>query len=204
MDVMSAVAEANFEKKIAEHLRMHYPDSIVRPPDGEESSVRELPANALEHLVRVAIAKARRYEVTRQSSIAAFAAMMFDVAPNFDRYRLCEVLLGDEEKSPDERVDEIANVLTEKNWDSIRRDYDPQAWILPEEPDPLVDAKTDEVPSAGDGPVNAKKPDPLARTVKGKTLSRIAGKKHEKVEIQPQASEAEIDSDTVKIDRHES
>ena len=196
MDVMSAVAEANFERDIARHLRSQYGDAIVRLPEGAEFAVTELPEETLERLIRVGIAKARRYELTRQSSIAGFVAMMFSVAPNFDDHRLCEVLLGDEEKTPDERSDEIPNVLSEKNWDAIRDDYDRQAWILREEPQP------DSGEEKGDAKVE-RGSDPLARTVTGKTLARLSKKPKETVDIQPHvaAPEPDMDVNTVKIER---
>jgi len=61
--------------------------------------------------------------------------------------RLCQVLLNDEEVEPDRRLDEMLDVLTEKNWESIRADYDPTAWEFAEttgEPEPE--------PPAGDQP----------------------------------------------------
>jgi len=201
IDVMSSVAEANFERDLAAHLRANYASSIVRLPHVGDVTVQDLVEDNLQRLVRIGIAKARRYELTRQSSIAGFVAIMFSAAPNFDDHRLCEVLLGDEEKSPDDRADEIANVLSEKNWDAIRKDYDPEAWVLPEEAAPE------------NGPVSAgesdsgidkgKGDDPMARTVTGKTLSRISKKPRESVELQPEAPAADpdLDRNTMKIDR---
>lgn len=198
LDVMAAVSEANFERDIVRDLLSNYSDSVVRLPEGGEFAVRDLSEEQLESLVRTGIAKARRYELKRQSSLAGFVAMMFSGAPNFDRNRLCEVLLNDEEKSPDDRADEIANVLSEKNWDAIRSDYDPQAWILPEEPAPESEAAA----VAGPETESEKAVDPLAKTVTGKTLARLAKKPKETVGIRPQgAADADIDVNTVKIDR---
>ena len=198
IDVMAAVSEANFERAIARDLLSNYGDSIVRLPEGGEFLVTDLPQETLERLVRVGIDKARRFEVTRQSSIAGFVAMMFSSAPNFDANRLCEVLLSDEEKTPDERADEIPNVLSEKNWDTIRHDYDPQAWILPEV------ARPETASPEGSGADEIEKAaDPMAKTVTGKTLARFAKKPKETVDLQPQvpAGEPGIDVNTVKIDR---
>src|SRR5438094_8947043 len=131
MDVMNAVAEADFERRLAEHLRQNYADSVVKLPDGGEFTVGTLTAETLDTLVRVGIARARRYELTFESSIATFVALMFHVCPNFDEHRLCQVLLADEEKDPNERVQEIPKVLSENNWDSIREGYNPEAWNEP-------------------------------------------------------------------------
>jgi hypothetical protein len=133
MLVIETVAQENFVRRIAAHLRSEYPQATVTLPTNEEFTVIALAEERLRDLVRTGIARARGYEMTLESSIAAFTAIMFEIAPNFDEHRLCQVLLNDEQLMPDARLDELLNVLTEKNWESIRADYDPQAWTLPEE-----------------------------------------------------------------------
>lgn len=126
--VVEAVAEENFARRLAAHLTEEYPNAAVTLPDEEKSTVAELPAETLHELVRVAIARARGYGMTFESAISAFTAVMFEISPNFDTHRLCQVLFNDEEVEPNRRIDEVLDVLTEKNWESIRADYDPQAW----------------------------------------------------------------------------
>ena len=200
MDVMAAVAEVNFERKMAEHLRSSYADSIVKLPDGGEFPVRDLLENTLDGLIRVGTSKARRYEMTIQSSIAAFVALMFDVAPNFDEHRVCEVLLGDEEKAPNVRIDELLTVLTEKHWDSIRTDYDANAWV--EKVEDVSQPETEQ--PKPEEKANAATADPMSRTVSGKTMSRTVSRKSQTIKIQPApSSSATFDENTVKIDRKE-
>jgi hypothetical protein len=134
MLVIESVAQENFVRRIVAHLLAEYPKALVTLPTDEEFTVDELPEERLYDLVRTGIARARRYGMTFESSIAAFTAVMFEIAPNFDLHRLCQVLLNDEQIEPNARLDELLNVLTEKNWESIRADYDPQAWTLEEEP----------------------------------------------------------------------
>lgn len=212
MDVMSAVAEANFEGRISTHLRQSYPTSVVKLPDGGEFAVSDLMDDTLNKLVHAGVLKARRYELTQESSMAVFVTLMFDVAPNFDEHRLCTVLLGDEEKTPDQRIDEVLSILTEKNYESIRKDYDPSAWDVPEQ---LVPSDTPE--KADSAKAHAAAADPMMRTTPGKTLSRktlrgktLPGKtysstmrKSQKINLQPQVPETDqgIDERTVKIDR---
>ena len=128
MLVVETVAQENFVRRIAAHLLEEYPKAVVTLPDNEKFTVDELPEETLYDLVRTGIARARRHEMTFESSISAFTAVMFEVSPNFDRHRLSQVLLNDEEVEPNNRLDELLNVLTEKNWESIREDYDPNAW----------------------------------------------------------------------------
>lgn len=196
MEVMAAVAETNFERRIADHLREHYADSIVRLPDGSEFRVAEIAQDKLEKLVTAGIAKARAYELANQSSIASFVALMFSVSPNFDEHRLCGVLLGDEEKVPDDRVAELPKVLSEKNWEAIRKDYNPNAWadeVRPPENDSL--APQDKADTA--------KKDPMSKTMSGATMSRSIGRKRETIGIKPESSgpDPNIGQETVKIDR---
>ena len=209
MDVMQAVAEANFERQLARHLRESYSGSVVKLPDGGEFTVGDLLEDTLIQLIRVAIAKARRYEMTLQSSIASFVALMFDVAPNFDEHRLCEVLFGDEEKPPDSRMEDILTVLTEKNWEAIRNDYDTQAWVPPAE------TASETEPAEEKEKANAASADPMAKTISGKTMSgktmsgkTISGKtmsrKSQSVTIQPESPREQPEFDeTIKIDRKE-
>jgi hypothetical protein len=142
--VIEAVAQENFVRRIVAHLLTEYPKALVTLPTDEEFTVDELPEERLYDLVRTGIARARRYGMTFESSIAAFTVIMFEIAPNFDRHRLCQVLLTDEQIEPNARLDELLNVLTEKNWESIRADYDPQAWTLEEE---SAESETQETPS---------------------------------------------------------
>lgn len=150
MLVIESVAQENFVRRIAAHLRAEYPQATVTLPTDEEFTVDALPDERLHDLVRTGIARARRYGMTFESSIAAFVAVMFEIAPNFDEHRLCQVLLGDEQTAPDARLDELLDVLTEKNWESIRADYNPQAWTMPEE---IAETKeTEEPPKQADQP----------------------------------------------------
>lgn len=128
MVVIEAVAQENFVQRTVVHLLEEYPKAVVRLPDDEKFTVEELPEETLEELVRVGIERARSHNLTFESAIAAFTAVMFEVSPNFDGHRLCQVLLNDEDVEPNNRLDELLNVLTEKNWESIKEDYDPKAW----------------------------------------------------------------------------
>ena len=132
MAVIEAVAQENFVRRIVVHLLAEYPKAVVTLSDDEKMAVDELPEETLNDLVRVGIERARSHNLTFESVIAAFTAVMFEVSPNFDGHRLCQVLLKDADVEPNERLDELLNVLTEKNWESIREDYDPKAW-KPEE-----------------------------------------------------------------------
>jgi hypothetical protein len=128
MSVVEAVAQENFVRRIAAHLLEDYREAVVTLPGDEKFTVNDLSEETLHDLIRTGISRARRYGMTFESSISAFTAVMFEVSPNFDTHRLCQVLLNDEEVEPNNRLDELLEVLTEKNWESVRADYDPNAW----------------------------------------------------------------------------
>ena len=220
MEVMQGVSEANFERRISTHLRQSYPASVVKLPDGGEFPVAELLEETLDRLVRASIGKARAYEMKQESSISAFAALMFDVAPNFDEHRLCTVLLGDEEKPPDARIDDILTVLTEKNYESIRKDYNPRAWTAAEE----LAARTASQEAVAEK-ANAATADPMmqttpgrtisgktlsgktlpGKTLSGKTLSNTSSRRSQTIQVQPEIPDSDpgFTQNTIKPDRKE-
>lgn len=153
MSIVEAVAQESFVRRIAAHLLEDYAQAVVTLPGDEKSTVAELPEETLHELIRTGIARARRYRMTFESSISAFTAVMFEVSPNFDTHRLCQVLLNDEEVEPNKRLDELLDVLTEKNWESIRADYDPQAWKPEKEMEETDETKEDDK-AAPDEPKN--------------------------------------------------
>jgi len=128
MTVFEATAEENFVRRIAAHLLERYAKTIVRLPQDKQSPVDELTEEDLHSLVRNSIEQARSYGLDSESSISAFSAVRFEVSPNFDKHRLCQVLLKDENTEPNARLDELLEVLSEKNWETIRDDYDVNAW----------------------------------------------------------------------------
>lgn len=138
--VLEELAFERFVRKIAAELNANYADDAVKLPSGESMTVSALPPDKLESLIKVGIGKAKRYEMKAESAIAGFVFVMFDVSPNFDRHRLSQVLLNDEDTAPDQRMTELLGVLSDDNWESIRKDYDPVAW----EPEPEPDADREE------------------------------------------------------------
>lgn len=145
--VVEAVAEENFVSRLAAHLRSEYSNAVVTLPGDEKFTVAELAPETLHELVNVGIARARSYGKTFESAISAFTAVMFEVSPNFDTHRLCQVLFNDDEVEPNRRIDEVLNVLTEKNWESIRADYDPNAWKPETAPEETIAEETPETPA---------------------------------------------------------
>ena len=140
MAIFDAAAEQTFAQRLAGHLLEKYPEASVRLPD-LESTVGALPAELLDRLVQVSIERARHYGLTFESSISAFSAIMFSAAPNFDNHNISNLCLTDEAVDPNDRLDEMLNLLTEDHWKRIRSDYDVAAWQTKAE-ESAIDAET--------------------------------------------------------------
>jgi hypothetical protein len=132
LHVFQAAADAEFEWRVAEHLRVEHPDAGVRLPEGG-ALLSEIPEGRLLELVRGGIARARAYGMTWQSSITAFVVLMFVVAPNFDRHPLIRHVLTDSGVRPDERLDALWENTTQENWQAAADNYDPASWGTSEE-----------------------------------------------------------------------
>lgn len=152
LDTFEKAAEDRFVTDLAGHLRQDYAAAQVRLPE-RETTVAELSDEELYPLVRQGIRRARYYELTHESTISAFTAVMFEVAPNFDRHNMSQICLKDKTIDPNERLDEILNLLTDEHWDKIRDDYDVNAWEEDLE-------KADEEAAAEAGAAGAGEPPP--------------------------------------------
>lgn len=192
MLVMEALAQESFVRRIARHLRENFPKSVVELPDKLKAPVEALDEETLFDLVRTGIEKAKGYGLTLESSIAAFVAVMFEVAPNFDSHRLCQVLLRDKELEPDNRIGELLKVLTEKNWEAIHAEYDPQAWNKGQESAEKAETVKTETKNADIGENSGKKDSAKTETT--------TENQTEKIKTQPNMMDFEA---TVRIDSEE-
>lgn len=139
MSVINAAAEEKFARRLEAHLRSHYPNAAVILPD-QESTVKELAEETLNPLVKISIERARSNGFTYESSISAYSALMFEVAPNFDMHELVQPFLADENIEPNARLKPMLEKLTEKDWEEIRKSYDAEAW----QPKPEKSGKAEE------------------------------------------------------------
>jgi hypothetical protein len=127
MEVFETAAEDDFVQRLKTHLLENYAKSVVRLPD-TEAAVDELPEETLDLLVRNSIERARKYDLSFESSISAFSAIRFDVAPNFDGHSMSKLCLTDETMEPNARLNELLKILTDEHWEKMRNDYDVNDW----------------------------------------------------------------------------
>jgi len=79
-------------------------------------------------MARFGVAKAKKYGLTWQSSLAGFTVLMFLYGPDFDRNPLVQRELTDATVPDEIRVDHLCAVIPDKVWDDIRRTQEPDGW----------------------------------------------------------------------------
>ena len=130
LEAFAPVAEAAFLRRVVGHIRRHHADAAVRLPDAATATtVKRLPEEQLTEMVRRGLARARRYDLTLETTLTGFVAIMFAVAPNFDEHPLLRRVLTDESLPPDSRLDEMMNKTSAENWIQVERSYDAAAWL---------------------------------------------------------------------------
>src|SRR4051794_22899256 len=96
LSVIQTSAEEKFVLRLGEHLRTHYSKAVVKTAEDQQSTIGELSDENFYPLVRIGIERARSHNFSYESSISAFTALMFEVAPNFDLHELVQPFLTDE------------------------------------------------------------------------------------------------------------
>ncbi|MBL8483164.1 MAG: hypothetical protein JNJ60_13270 [Rhodocyclaceae bacterium] len=120
IDALQDQAETEFVARVTQFLHAKHADAIAG-----------LDAPELERRVRAGIARGRARGFTWQSSLAAFVALMFEIAPNFDLHpafrRALELPAADETA----RIRAIHRNTTDRDWEEAQDHADPSAWYAP-------------------------------------------------------------------------
>jgi adenine-specific DNA methylase len=128
MEAFGSMTDDLFVKRIVDHLRENYSDTLVQLPSGS-LTVKETDEAELKAMATRGIAQARAYGINHESALAAFVAIMFEAAPNFDSHPTLREMLGDESVDPNSRIEKLLKQLSEQVWEEVRASYDRQAWI---------------------------------------------------------------------------
>jgi hypothetical protein len=127
IEAFQPVADAQFVRRIVDHLRKRQSNAAVRLPQGPTLIFR-LPDALLHKMVQVGVARARSYGLTWESSITGFVVLMFKVAPNFDQHPAINRALTDAQVAPDARLQKLLEVTTSSDWWEAKEHYDPTVW----------------------------------------------------------------------------
>jgi hypothetical protein len=129
MRAFSGVADELLTQRLADHLRLNYADNVVKLPTAE-LQLSELAEGDLKAMIQGGCARARSYQISHESALAGFVALMFEAAPNFDSYPPMQRTLQDENTPPNSRVDLLLDQASEEDWAKVRESYDADAWKL--------------------------------------------------------------------------
>jgi hypothetical protein len=122
MAVFAEEANQRFERHLADHLRERHGNLPVH------TSTSTMPLKSIEDsdllaLVRECIDKARGWGLTWESSIAAFAVLMFLNGPDFDQQPAIRAELENRAVPADSLPDHVASAVPETVWQQVRADY---------------------------------------------------------------------------------
>lgn len=78
--------------------------------------------------IHYGLTRARRYNITRDSSLAAFVILMFVVTPHFDDYPRNKKILEDPTLRPDLRTKWLLRNTTNDEWDKAKQHCAKSPW----------------------------------------------------------------------------
>jgi len=119
--------------RLAEHIRVRYAEVKIGTPKGD-IAVSDLSQDSLLSMVRYSISKTKHYDITWQSSIACFTALIFLMGPRFDEHAAIRRELEDEQVSSNAKVDHLCFVTTKRTWREAKAMHGAQPWnsVVPE------------------------------------------------------------------------
>lgn len=83
----------------------------------------------LRSMVTIGIERARALGLTKPEDIAAFVAVMFEVAPNFDQQPEINAILNDANFPPSERFYQLFERAPDAAWLDAEQRYDILVWF---------------------------------------------------------------------------
>lgn len=128
MEAFGSLTDDLFLKRIVDHLQENYSATLVQLPAGS-LTVKEIDEAELKAMVTKGIAQARAHGINHESALAAFVAIMFEAAPNFDAHPEIQEILKDASVEPNSRIEKLLEGFSEKVWEDVKANYDRQAWI---------------------------------------------------------------------------
>jgi hypothetical protein len=83
----------------------------------------------LAKMIETGIARARSRELVKAEDIAAFVALMFEIAPKFDEQTEIQAVLEDATFPPDERFYQLFERVSHQGWYEAETLYDDTFWF---------------------------------------------------------------------------
>jgi hypothetical protein len=86
----------------------------------------------LAEMVKIGIGRARSHGLTKAEAIAAYIAVMFEIAPRFDEQAEINEVLKDERFSPEVRFSQLFDRVTDAAWTEAQKKYEDSFWFTTE------------------------------------------------------------------------
>ena len=80
-------------------------------------------------MIKNGVERARSHGLTKPEDVAAFVAVMFEVAPNFDEQPEINAILKDTNFPPPERFYQLFERASDDAWLEAEKYYDYEAWF---------------------------------------------------------------------------
>ena len=94
-----------------------------------EARVADYTDETLQAMVEIGVERARAHGFERAEDIAAFVAIMFEVAPNFDERPEIREILEDTSFAVEERFKQLWGRTSEETWQELENRYDARVWF---------------------------------------------------------------------------
>lgn len=116
-EAFARAGEDGFVQRTVAHLREHHPDAVSGLDDKE-----------LERRVRIGLARGRAHGLEQQNHLTQFVALMFEIAPNFDRHPAVAPILADQAQPAEQRMEKLRTGVAARQWMEARNAADPGVW----------------------------------------------------------------------------
>ena len=110
MDVFQQQAEINFVHYVAKQLCNNHAEVV-----------KDLPEDKLYKRVEYGIRCGREYGLTWKNNLRTFVTLMFEIAPDFDRFPVFQKYLTDESIQPNDRIGIILDKTVGSDWRKARK-----------------------------------------------------------------------------------
>ncbi len=80
-------------------------------------------------MVKTGVERARSHELNRAEDIAAFVAVMFEVAPNFDEQDEIKNVLAETNFPASARFAQLWERISDETWEKAEKSYKADVWF---------------------------------------------------------------------------
>lgn len=110
-------AQETFGDRLFQHLK-----------EAHSEALEQLSPDVLRARVRAGIARARQQGFVWESSLTAYVALMFEIAPNFDQHPVIRAILQEDSSDPEARISRLAVDVPDEVWEEAERLSDDADW----------------------------------------------------------------------------